>query len=391
VGLLSSSPTSLHAKHRVGPLHSTQANEPALSHAHASGESHRSHIGIVVVGRNEGERLRTCLASVADLGTPLVYVDSGSVDQSVQLAREHGVDVIELDDSKPYTAARARNAGFDWLLERRGDLEFVQFVDGDCELSAGWLERGAAVMNGRPDVAVVCGRVRERAPHASIYNRLCELEWKQATGEIDGCGGNMLMRVKAFREIGGFNPDVIAAEDTELCARLQMHGWKIFSVDTDMVVHDAAMLRFSQWYRRAVRAGHAMTEGAVRHGRRSSCLFTRSARRIFLFGTLIPLGAVAFAWPTGGWSLALLGVYPVQFVKTYAGLRRRGETRADALAYSSHCTLAKFPQAHGQMLYGWNRLRGRRTRLIEHKRPETRIDPGLCEASPREPDASPGT
>lgn len=329
-----------------------------------------ARVGIVVIGRNEGERLKSCLDSVVRRRLPIVYVDSGSVDLSVLFARELRIDVIELDDSSPYTAARARNAGFDWLIDRHPQLEYVQFIDGDCELREGWIERARAFIHSWPDAAIVCGRVREQYPQASIYNRICDMEWKQPVGEVDGCGGNMLMRVSAFREAGGFDADVIAAEDTELCTRLQLRGWKILSLDADMVRHDAAILRGGQWWKRMVRAGHAITEGRARHGQSPARLFVRTAARIRLYGLILPLVVLLSAWPTGGWSLLLMAVYPAQFLKIYLTLAQRGEPRADAALYAAHCVVAKVPQAAGQLLYAWNRMRGRRTLLIEHKQPE---------------------
>ena len=66
-----------------------------------------------------GLRLKRCLASLAT-GGPVVYVDSGSTDGSDAVrARESGADVIELDMSIPFTAARARNAGFSAAAENR--------------------------------------------------------------------------------------------------------------------------------------------------------------------------------------------------------------------------------------------------------------------------------
>lgn len=324
-------------------------------------------IGLVIIGRNEGQRLRRCLESAARCTLPMVYVDSGSVDLSVLVARELRIDVVELDASLPFTAARARNAGCEWLLTRHPDLDYVQFVDGDCELCDGWLESAGKMLDVRPDAAIVCGRIHERHPEASIYNRICEMEWRQEPGEVDGCGGNMMVRLDAFRAAGGFDPLVIAAEDTELCVRLRLAGWKIVGLAGDMVRHDAAMLRFGQWWRRMVRAGHAMTEGAFRHRQSGPTLFGRAARRIALFGLALPMTTAAVAWPTGGWSWVLMAVYPLQFGRTFMRLRQRGEHRAIAALYAAHCVLAKFPQAYGQLVYVSNRLRGRRARLIEHK------------------------
>jgi glycosyltransferase involved in cell wall biosynthesis len=68
--------------------------------------------GLVAIGRNEGERLRRCLISAQGVYDHVVYVDSGSSDDSVALAESFGAVVVVLDTARPFTAARARNAGF---------------------------------------------------------------------------------------------------------------------------------------------------------------------------------------------------------------------------------------------------------------------------------------
>ena len=145
-------------------------------------------IGIVVIGRNEGERLKKCLESISSLAAVVVYVDSGSTDNSVLMARERGASVVELDMSIPFTAARARNEGFRHLCSMGIKPEFVQFVDGDCEIMQGWLEQASLFLKDHPDVAAVCGRTRERYPQASVYNMLCDIEWDAPIGEAEACG-----------------------------------------------------------------------------------------------------------------------------------------------------------------------------------------------------------
>jgi len=71
-----------------------------------------TQIAAIAIGRNEGPRLEACLASLRAAGlTRIVYVDSGSTDGSVDAATDTGAVVVPLDMSKPFTAARARNAG----------------------------------------------------------------------------------------------------------------------------------------------------------------------------------------------------------------------------------------------------------------------------------------
>ena len=91
-------------------------------------------IGIVIIGRNEGERLIRCIQSLHEYIANTVYVDSASTDHSVEAANNLGAHTLALDMLKPFTAARARNAGFAQLLKIFPDTEFVQFVDGDCEV-----------------------------------------------------------------------------------------------------------------------------------------------------------------------------------------------------------------------------------------------------------------
>lgn len=323
-------------------------------------------IAAVAIGRNEGPRLQRCLASLVGRVGQIVYVDSGSTDASVAMARAVGVEVVELDTSVPFTAARARNAG---VARLSGDCAYVQFVDGDCEIVEGWLAAAKAALDGRSDLAVVCGRRRERFPAASVYNRIADIEWNTPVGEARACGGDAMMRLAAFRAVGGFNDSLICGEEPELCVRLRAAGWKVHRLDAEMTLHDAAMTRFSQWWKRAVRGGWAYAQGAAMHGRPPERHNVREHRSVWLWGLGLPLAAVGLAWPTKGLSLLLLLAYPAQMLRIWRASRRLGMSPADARAWAWSCTLGKFPQMVGQCRYWLHRLRGpgRRARLIEYK------------------------
>jgi GT2 family glycosyltransferase len=323
-------------------------------------------IGVVAIGRNEGERLRRCLASVIGHSSCVVYVDSGSTDGSVTLARDMGALVVELTPDVPFTAARARNMGFSRLREAAPGLTLVQFVDGDCEVAAGWLERAERDLLGDDRLAVVCGRRRERHPDASIYNRLCDLEWDTPVGYADACGGDALMKAHAVQEVGGYDPDLIAGEEPDLCLRLRRRGWKIFRVDAEMTLHDVAMTRFRQWWRRSFRAGHAYAEGSARHGRGPERHWVRETRSNWFWGLLLPTVSLGSAPFTGGLSLALLAGYVVLTARIYRKMRQR-LSPADAGLYAAFCVLGKLPQALGQVLYWSKRLRNKTGGIIEYR------------------------
>jgi GT2 family glycosyltransferase len=323
----------------------------------------------VAIGRNEGERLRQCLASLDVAARPTVYVDSGSTDGSVAVATEMGALVVTLDMAIPFTAARARNAGIQRLLDYVSDISYVQFVDGDCQVDPAWISRASAELDARPDVAVVCGRRRERFPNATIYNHLCDLEWDGPAGETIACGGDAMMRVDAFRAVNGYRPDLIAGEEPELCVRLRANGGKIVRLAAEMTLHDAAMTRFSQWWKRNVRAGHAFAEVSRLHAASEFGIWRRETRSNWFWGFWLPVAAIGAAPLTWGISLILLLGYPVLYWKIVRGRRRSGDDRRTARFYARYCVISKFAQASGQMRYLRNRLLGRSNRLIEYKGP----------------------
>lgn len=326
-----------------------------------------NRVGVVIIGRNEGQRLRQCLLSVIEKVARVVYVDSGSTDGSIELAHSLGVDVVQLDLSTSFTAARARNAGFAHLLQADEKIDFVQFVDGDCEVVEGWLEQAQSQLEAQPTVAVVCGRRRERFPEMSIYNQLCDIEWNTPVGETKACGGDSMMRTEAFQQVEGFNPTLIAGEEPELCVRLRQKGWKILRIDADMTMHDAQMTRFVQWWKRTLRAGHAYAEGAWLHGKSPERHWVKESRSIWLWGLFLPLLAVGLAWSTKGLSLLLLLAYPLVTYRVYRYMQQQGYKSKDAVLYALSCTVGKFPQLQGQSQFYLGKLLGRRRTLVEYK------------------------
>jgi glycosyltransferase involved in cell wall biosynthesis len=324
-------------------------------------------LGIVVIGRNEGERLHKCLLSVLGKAASIVYVDSGSTDNSVAMARSLGIEVIELDLSIPFTAARARNQGFFYLIQNNPQIELVQFVDGDCEVISGWLENAVAKFEDRSNLAIICGRRRESFPEKSIYNRLCDLEWNTPIGETEACGGDFMVRVTAFQQVEGFNPKMIAGEEPELCLRLRQQEWKILRIDVDMTWHDAQMFDINQWWQRAVRAGHAYAEGSWLHRRSLEGYWVKESRSIWLWGLIFPLLILLTLLPSKGVSALAIFIYALMTFRIALSLLKQGLNIKDAWVYGLHCVLSKFPQVQGQIRFHFNRLLGKQNNLIEYK------------------------
>lgn len=320
-------------------------------------------IGVVVIGRNEGERLVNCLESVKLTIGNIVYVDSGSTDGSAAAAERLGASVIALDLARPFTAARARNEGFAALTSLRPDIRFVQFIDGDCTLVPGWLDAAFAFMDERSDVAVVCGRRRERNPGGSVYNWLADLEWNTPTGEASACGGDSLLRVAAFETVGGFQSRLIAGEEPELCLRLRENGWKVWRLDSEMTLHDAAITRFGQWWVRAVRCGYAYAEVSRLHKSSPFAIWGLETARAAFWGGFLPviicLGALV--------NPAALGGIFAYILQTCRIAMTRDATSPQSWIFALFMMVGKFAEFQGILKFHWRRISRRATSLIEYK------------------------
>lgn len=332
-----------------------------------------ARIGAVVIGRNEGVRLVRCLVSVQRVVADVVYVDSGSTDDSVVHARSVGAKVVELDMSVPFTAARARNAGAEALARRmaQGDsdgfeagIDLIQFIDGDCELQPGWVDAAKTFLAEHPEVAVVCGRLRERFPEHSLYNRLCDWEWNTPVGRANSCGGIAMIRAEAFKSAHGFNPALIAGEEPELCVRLRTAGWEIWRIEAEMALHDAAMMRFGQWWRRSRRGGFAAAQGMAMHGRAPERYGVAPTSRALVWGLALPLIILLGALFVTPWALLLALTYPLQVWRL---AQREGVALRAAWEHAAFLTLIKFPEALGVLEYAASRLLRAPKRIIEYK------------------------
>lgn len=304
-------------------------------------------VGVVVIGRNEGQRLVACLRSLDIDQYPVVYVDSGSSDDSVQQAKNFGAEVIALDMSSPFTAARARNAGLGRLKEGRPGLNYVQFVDGDCVMADGWLAAAAAFLGGRSDVAVVCGRLREVHPRATVYNQLCDVEWDTPVGDARQCGGIAMMRVSPVLDVGGFRDELIAGEEPELCLRLREKGWRIWRLSNEMALHDADIRHFGQWWKRTLRGGFAYAAVSTLHAKSPLRIWRRETVRAIFWGLMLPVIvlAVGVLYNPALW---LFLVYPLQIARIAF---RKGAMNLMSWQYGFFITIAKFAEASGVVKY----------------------------------------
>lgn len=319
-------------------------------------------IGIVVIGRNEGDRLRASLDSALTTKYPVVYIDSGSSDSSSLIARAKNIPTIDLLNDEPYTAARARNAGFKFIKELYPNLKYVQFLDGDCQLIEGWIPVGVDFLKEHAEVALVAGDLHEMEAKETLYNNLCELEWRKDPGEIKACGGNFLAKSEPFHKLGGFKANIVAAEEEEFSSRLRKEGWKVYHLNRPMAIHNASMHHISEWFHRSIRTGYAYAQSLYENIEPH----TKEYYSTLFWGLLFPIGVLLSWYVYGSHALDLFILYLLLALKIYWS-KRKVWTERESIIYAIFCVVGKFPNAIGLLKYHLDRIRGKFRGTIDYK------------------------
>ena len=324
-----------------------------------------AEFAIVVIGRNEGERLRACLSSVFETTRNVVYADSASTDGSAELARSMGAMVVELDASMPLNAARGRNGGLAVVRRDFPGCDYVQFIDGDCRLEPDWCRIAVGFLEEHPRAAVACGRRFEAHPDASFYNRLADQEWNTPIGRASACGGDAMMRISALEEVGGFNSSLMASEEPELAARLRHAGWEVWRLDAPMTEHDAKIFTLAQWWRRTTRSGYGYAQAWLATRDLAERVNGRLLRSAVLWVIGVPTAVLFIAIVSGRPATLLLlpATYVLQIVRLAL---RRSRPSIQSLRVSAFLMLAKVPELVGAA----RAILARRTpAMIEYKMP----------------------
>lgn len=327
-------------------------------------------LSVIVIGRNEGERLSRCLASVRAMRDPggpveIIYVDSASRDDSASRAQALGARVIEVRPERP-SAALGRNAGW-----REAKAPFLLFLDGDTVLHPDFVADSLSEFDASR-VAVVWGHRRELYPERSLFNRVLDLDWVYPPGVSEFCGGDALMRAEVVRAVDGFDAGLIAGEEPEMCQRIRALGYSILHVDRPMTGHDLAMTRWNSYWKRAYRAGYAYAEVSARLRHTAFPLWVADSRRNLLRGGF--LGALALAGVAASFLVknpAPLGIAVAVFLalalrSAWKARWKKGDART-LLLYGLHSQLQQMPILAGQISYWIDRWRKRSRFLIEYK------------------------
>lgn len=171
-------------------------------------------ISVIIPTRDRAGLLADAVAAVRGQSYPhveLIVVDDGSADSTPDLLagmeRDGRVD-RSLRHEAPLGAGAARNAGAD---AARGEL--LLFEDDDCRGAPDRLEKLARALAAAPDAAYAFCRSRRLDSAGRTMTKGHEGPWSIGTPAA-------LIRADAFREVGGFDPELPRLQDFDLWTRL---------------------------------------------------------------------------------------------------------------------------------------------------------------------------
>ncbi|MCK5610401.1 glycosyltransferase [Candidatus Pacearchaeota archaeon] len=178
-------------------------------------------LSVVIIGLNEAQRIGRCIDSIknatsAIAGTEIVYVDSGSLDETVSIALSKGVRVFQLGKTQPPGPSAGRYVG---SLVTQG--RFIMFVDGDSVVGGGWIDLAIKLMAQDPSVVMFSGKFRDSSGEAEAYlDNVEELGVVKTVYHISGSWAPIVSR-EALYLAGNWNPFVRCVEEADLAIRFR--------------------------------------------------------------------------------------------------------------------------------------------------------------------------
>jgi len=215
-----------------------------------------SKISVIVIGLNEAENLEATfnaiISSKIDFQIELIYVDSGSNDESISIAARF-TDKIFIEDQGYRSAARNRNRG---LIESTGEI--IHFLDGDVKLAPDYLAKAVEIILDKKAEAA-CGKMIEI--NQNQVTSIISSSWDtrmEGYMHATHAGGTYLK--SAIMSVGGYNPKIKMGEETELGLRFSEAGYKIYYIDEPMGYHDYNISNIFHYFKKQIGDGKCKTD-----------------------------------------------------------------------------------------------------------------------------------
>lgn len=178
-------------------------------------------VAVIIPARNEAANLPQVLTALRDAASTyqgpceLLLVDNGSSDNTADIAVSFGCRVIEVPQG---SIARLRNMGAE-----QSRSEILAFLDADCIVDRNWIRSCVAILEDR-QIGLT------GTPAVPDFNNATwvELAWYRLVSGAQRPvfpnwigSSNMFMNRMLFNEIGGFDEQLVTAEDVNLCHKIR--------------------------------------------------------------------------------------------------------------------------------------------------------------------------
>ena len=209
---------------------------------------------VVVITWNRRREVLTTLDHMAALPdrAPIIAVDNGSTDGTADAIAQRYPEVT-LIRSPRNLGAVARNIATD-----RVETPYVAFCDDDTRWEQGALTRAADLLDAHPGLASVTGRclVEPDLREDPITPELRDSPvpgpaWLPGPALLGIMAGLTMLRVDAFRQVGGFSPRLwLGGEEELLALDLAARGWWMCWASDVVIRHAPSPVRDPRQRRR---------------------------------------------------------------------------------------------------------------------------------------------
>ncbi len=227
-------------------------------------------LSVVIIAKNEEEIIGDCIQSVLTAlecaketeiikTYEVILSDSASTDRTIEIAKRYPIKILQLDSSWPLSCGAGVHIG---LLSAKG--RYTCIVDGDMTLDKNWFVCADKYME-MEDVGCLRGITKEyMSINSKLHQNLIKYwnqeilekhftdktsilsdlykEIKNATENRIQCFscGTLHLKTEIAKKTGGYNPYLIAAEDTEMQRQIVDARYKCLWIPCLMGTHYVA-------------------------------------------------------------------------------------------------------------------------------------------------------